>query len=37
MYWLSKMRKTLIEERFIVASKSLGTKPLYDVISKVDF
>ena len=35
MYWLTKMHKTPIGARFIVASKNCSTKPLSDVTSKV--
>ena len=35
MYWLPKMPKIPIGAKFIVASKSYSTKPLFDVISQV--
>ena len=35
MYWLPKMHKTPIGERFVAASKSCSTKSMSDVTSKV--
>ena len=35
MFWLPKMHKTPIGERFIITLKNCSTKPLSDMISKV--
>ena len=35
MYWLPKLHKTPIGDRYIIASKNCSTKPLSSVISKI--